>query len=178
MISNMELLKQRIAIDGKLNMSDIIKSILKDAGDDVKRKYMNVGQRYYDGDHDVLREDFTSSWVYEDDDQGREKKSLIVNDNKSNHHNVHNYHQLLVDQKASYIAGKTPTVTVEGAEESSDLKAYENEITRYVDETFADTMIDYITGASNKGVEYLHFYIDQSSKLCYTIIPAQEVIAY
>lgn len=178
MISNMELLKQRIAIDGKLNMSDIIKSILKDAGDDVKRQYMNVGQRYYDGDHDVLREDFTSSWVYEDDDQGREKKSLIVNDNKSNHHNVHNYHQLLVDQKASYIAGKTPTVTVEGAEESSDLKAYENEITRYVDETFADTMIDYITGASNKGVEYLHFYIDQSSKLCYTIIPAQEVIAY
>lgn len=177
-INSMELLKQKMAIEGRLSISDIIKSILKDAGDDVKRRYMDVGQRYYDGDHDVLREDFTTSWVYEKDNEGNEKKSLITNENKSNHHNVHNYHQLLVDQKASFITGKPPTVTIEGAEKSPELKIYENEITKYVDETFADTLIDYITGASNKGVEYLHFYIDKNGDLRYTIIPAQEVIAY
>ena len=176
-ISDLEILKQKITIDGKLNMSEIIKAILKDASDDKKRQYMYVGQRYYDGDHDILQKDFTKTWVYENDN-GREYKTLIENENSSNHHNVHNFHQLLVDQKTSYVVGKPPTVTIEGAEKSTALKNFEDEVTKYIDETFADTINDYITGTSNKGVEWLHFYITKSGELRYVIIPAQEVIPF
>ena len=177
-ISDMELIKRKISIDGKLSMSDIIKSIIKDYLDDAQRQYMDVGQRYYDGEHDILDVDFTKSWVIDEDDDGNEYERLITNKNNSNHHNVHNYHQLLVDQKASYILGKPPTITVEGAQKSTELKKFEDRVTKYIDEYFADISMDYVTGASNKGLEYLHIYIDRDGSFKYIVIPAQEVIAY
>ena len=119
MITSMELLKKRIAIEGKLNISDIIKSILKDAGDDVKRQYMSIGQDYYENRHDILKEDFTKKWIYDEDEKGNEHKVLVTNENKSNYKTLHNFHRLLVDQKASFIAGKTPSVTVKGSSPSA-----------------------------------------------------------
>ena len=178
MITSMELLKKRIAIEGKLNISDIIKSILKDAGDDVKRQYMSIGQDYYENRHDILKEDFTKKWIYDEDEKGNEQKVLVTNENKSNYKTLHNFHRLLIDQKASFIAGKTPSVTVKGSSDNSELKEFEDKITKYVDERFADTQIDWLVGASNKGVEFLHLYIDPKGMLKYTIIPAQEVIAF
>ncbi|MDP4109766.1 MAG: phage portal protein, partial [Bacillota bacterium] len=82
-----------------------------------------------------------------------------------------------VDQKVAYISGKPPSVTVEGAEKNAGLKAFESLITGVTsDEEFADTLSDLETGASNKGVEWLHVYYDKSGSLKYVIVPAQGCI--
>ncbi len=179
MLNYTEILKQKISVEGRLNISDVIKSLLKDASDDIKRQYMYVGQRYYDGQHDVLQKDFTKRFVYETDEKTKQDYwTLVENKNNSNHHNVHNFHQLFVDQKAAYVVGKTPTITVEGAEKNPDLKSFEDEVTKYADEYFADLLVDIVVRSSNKGVEYLHPYVDENGEFGYTIIPAEEVIVY
>jgi len=176
-ITNMELIKQKLAIEGKLSISNIIKQILKDDMDNHAKKMMIVGERYYNGQHDILDHDFRASTVYEDDQTAY--GTQIVNENNSNHHNVHNIYQQQVDQKTAYIIGKPPSITVEGAEKDSKLKAFEDRITAVSsDEEFADKLNDYITSASNKGVEWLHFYYDKNSLLHYTITPAEGIIPY
>ena len=181
-ITNMELIKQKLASEGRLSTSDIIKQILKDEDANPAKQYMVAGKRYYDGGHDILQHDFRQSWVYDEVETAAEidrSGHLIVNENNSNHHNVHNIYQQQVDQKTAYIVGKPPSVTVEGAEDHSELKSFENAVTAVTsDEEFADTLNDYVTGASNKGVEWLHVYYDKAGKLQYVITPAEEVILF
>mgnify|MGYP000753843435 FL=1 len=161
-ITNMELIKQKLAAEGRLSTSDIIKQILKDEDANPAKRYMAVGKQYYDGAHDILQHDFRQSWVYDEVETaaGIDRSGhLITNENNSNHHNVHNIYQQQVDQKTAYIVGKPPSVTVEGAEDQPELKSFEDAVTAVTsDEEFADTLNDYVTGASNKGVEWLHVY--------------------
>lgn len=181
-ITNMEFIKQKLAVEGKLSTSDIIKQILKDDSENPAKQYMAVGKRYYDGEHDILRHDFRKSWVYDDVESasgmGR-SGHLIVNENNSNHHNVHNIYQQQVDQKAAYIVGKPPSVTVEGAKDNAELKTFEDVITTTTsDEEFADVLNDYVVGASSKGVEWLHVYYDKEGNLRYVVTPAEEIIPF
>lgn len=181
-ISNMELIKQKLASEGRMSTSDVIKQILKDDEANPAKKYMRVGERYYNGEHDIFEHDFRQKTVYEDYDSANGFNShgtTIVNENNSNHHNVHNFHGQQVDQKTAYIIGKPLSVTVEGAEDNGDLKSFENQITSITsDEEFTDTLNDYITSASNKGAEWLHVYYNEQGELKYVIIPAEEVIPF
>ena len=181
-ITNMELIKQKLTAEGRLSTSDIIKQILKDEDANPAKRYMAVGKQYYDGAHDILQHDFRQSWVYDEVETaaGIDRSGhLITNENNSNHHNVHNIYQQQVDQKTAYIVGKPPSVTVEGAEDHSELKSFEDAVTAVTsDEEFADTLNDYVTGASNKGVEWLHVYYDKAGMLQYVVTPAEEVIPF
>ena len=68
---------------------------------------------------------------------------------------------------------------MEGAEDHSELKSFEDAVTAVTsDEEFADTLNDYVTGASNKGVEWLHVYYDKAGMLQYVVTPAEEVIPF
>lgn len=177
MISELDLIKAKLAAEGRLNTSDIIKLILKDDTLSPQKAYMHIGERYYDGEHDILSHDFRESVIYEEDDTGTTIGSKFRNENNSNHHNVHNFHRQHVDQKVAYISGRAPSVTVEGAEDSAELKAFENLITVISsDEEFSDILADYETGASNKGIEWLHVYYDKLGRLQYVIVPAQGCI--
>jgi SPP1 family phage portal protein len=178
-ITELDLLKQKLSIEGKLNISEIIKNILNDAAIEERRIYMNVGERYYENGHDILYHDFRCSTIYdtvEDPDNFGQTKDVIntvTNNNNSNMHNVHNFHQLQVDQKVSYIAGKAPTISVENDKEFESLLTK-----RTTDEEFPDLIYDWIEGASNKGIEWIHVYYDFNGILQYCIVPAQEVIAF
>lgn len=175
-ISDLDLIKQRLTIEGKLNTSEIIKMILNDAATDWQRMFMAIGERYYAGEQDILSHDFRRSEVYDtkqnDDGTTTDTISTVINKNNSNLHNVHNFHKFLVDQKAEYIAGKAPTIT---SDDSALMDALEPYIT---DDEFPDMLTSWITGASNKGVEWLHVYYDPAGNLQYCIVPAGEVIAF
>lgn len=184
-ISQMDLIKQKLASEGQLNMSNVIKSIVKDSQHNAEKEYMKVAKRYYSGEHDILQHDFRASMVYEDETcrNGRE----VINENNSNHHNVHNFYQTQVDQKVSYIAGRPLTVSVEGAvaadqlkgTSENDLKTYENHVTAVTsDEQFIATVTKWLTGTSNKGVEWLHCYYDDDGNFDYVIVPAEGIIPF
>ena len=166
--------------EGALNESDILKYIINDDIDSVQKKNMQKGERYYNGEHDVLQKDFTSSKLLE-----AEKKEGIVqqkfttfrNINRSNHKNINAFLKILVDQKTAYLVSKEPTIKVSGAEENTEQKAYEKMLCEFADDNFNEVLQDLVTGASCKGFEALHIYYDNNGDLQYCIVPANEIIA-
>ena len=178
-ISDISLLNAKLSAAGTINESDIIKYILDEDINGLQKKAMYEGERYYNADHDSLKKDYRVTEVSETEEtDGYEKESLreFKNPNRSNHHNVHPFHKLLIDQKVSYMVGREPTVSVKGSENDESLTEYAKLVSQKADEIFDETIQDLVRGASNKGYEVLHFYYDDDGELNYCIVPAEEVV--
>lgn len=132
---------------------------------------MAEGERYFRGEHDVLRKDFRQSPVSETGDNGEENVRNFFNPNRSNHHCVNPFHHTLVAQKTAYLVGREPTIAVRGGDEK-----FEKELSLLADEAFNGMLQKWIVGAANKGVEYLHVYYDEEGEFRYCIVPAEEII--
>lgn len=87
---------------------------------------------------------------------------------KPNNKIPHGFHKLLVDQKTAYLVGKPITFTSDGNEAEI--------VTETLTEDFDDVMNELVKNASNKGVEYLHPYIDEEGNFDTVIIPAEQII--
>jgi SPP1 family phage portal protein len=96
-------------------------------------------------------------------------KIADINGLKANNKIAHAWHKLLVDQKTQYLVGKALTF-------SSDDTALSKHIDELADERFDDTMNELVKNASNKGVEFLHPFINEDREFDYVIFPAEEVI--
>ena len=179
-LTQTDLINAKLLAEGALNESDILKYIINDDIDSQQKKNMQKGERYYNGEHDVLQRDFTSSKLLE-----AEKKEGIVqqkfttfrNINRSNHKNINAFLKILVDQKTAYLVSKEPTIKVSGAEENTEQKAYEKMLCEFANDNFNEVLQDLVTGASCKGFEALHIYYDDNGELQYCIVPANEIIA-
>ena len=164
--------------EGALNESDILKYIINDDISSAQKKNMQKGERYYNGEHDVLQKDFRISKILETDEQTeKEICKPFQNVNRSNHKNVNAFLKILVDQKTAYLVSKEPTIRIAGAEESTQKKAYEKILCDFADDSFNEVLQDLVTGASCKGFEALHIYYDNNGDLQYCIVPANEIIA-
>lgn len=97
---------------------------------------------------------------------------MFFNPNRSNHHCVHPFHHTLVAQKTAYLVGREPTISVRNGD-----RAFEEMLTELADEHFNGVLQSWLTGAANKGVEYLHVYYDGEGNFRYCIVPAEEIIA-
>ena len=64
-ITEMELLKARLAAGKRLNDSHILKEIIREDSSNERKKRMEEGERYYRGEHDILQKDFRKSPVSE-----------------------------------------------------------------------------------------------------------------
>ena len=171
-ITEMELLKARLAAGKRLNDSHILKEILQEDSSSDRKKRMEEGERYFRGEHDILQKDFRRSPVSETGRDGEESIQMFFNPNRSNHHCVNPFHHTLVAQKTAYLVGREPTITIRDGN-----REYEKAMAEFVDETFNSTLQKWLTGAANKGVEYLHVYYDEDGDFRYCIVPAEEIIA-
>lgn len=88
---------------------------------------------------------------------------------KPNNRLAHGWHKLLVDQKVSYLTGNPVVVNSENEE-------FTEKLNEFLNDDFDDTLSELVKGSSNKGVEYLHPYIDEEGQFQYMIIPAEQVI--
>ena len=170
-ITEMELLKARLAAGKRLNDSQILKEILQADRSSEKKKRMEEGERYYCGEHDILQKDFRRSPVSETGKNGEESMQMFFNPNRSNHHCVNPFHHTLVAQKTAYLVGREPTITVKGGNQE-----FEKALTELANENFNGMLQKWLTGAANKGVEYLHVYYDEDGTFRYCIVPAEEII--
>ncbi|NCL93527.1 phage portal protein [Bacillus licheniformis] len=123
---------------------------------------MLEGVRYYLNESDI-----TNRQQY----YWRDGKKIIDSEGvKPNNKIPHGWHKLLVDQKTQYLVGKPITF---GSKNKTLLK-YVNEL---ADEEFDDTMNELVKNASNKGIEWLHPFINEEGEFDYVIFPAEEIIA-
>ena len=58
-----DIINAKLTAEGALNESDILKYIINHDINSTQKKNMQLGERYYNGEHDVLQKDFTSSRI-------------------------------------------------------------------------------------------------------------------
>ncbi|GED13990.1 phage portal protein [Aneurinibacillus migulanus] len=119
---------------------------------------MKRGVDYYFNRSDIMKR---QQYVWKDGVK-------VVDETKPNNKIPHGWHKLLVDQKVSYILGKSVTFT--GPD------AFLKKIAEVLTEDFNDDMIELGLGASNKGKEWLHPYINEDGEFDTIVIPAEECI--
>lgn len=120
---------------------------------------MREGVRYYNNEGDITQR---RQYAVVD---GVQVEDL----DKPNNKVAHGFHKILVDQKTSYLVGNPINFSTED-------DAYLKHINEHLGERFDDVINELIKGASNKGVEWLHPYIDEGGNFDYIVVPAEQFI--
>ena len=124
-----------------------------------KRRDMLTGERYFRGDHDILRR---KREVID------EKGDLSEVKNLPNYHIVDNQYAKMVSQKSNYLTGKPITVTTENDEYAKELKKLFNL-------KFMKTLKRIAKDSLNYGLGWVLVYYD-GPKLMFKCIKPHELI--
>ncbi|MEH6941516.1 phage portal protein [Bacillus sp. JJ722] len=100
-----------------------------------------------------------------------ESGSFVPDNEATNNKIASGFHKNLVDQKVAYLAGE-PLVFSSKSDNKKTLELVEE----LIGEEFEDVLPELIKNASNKGLEWLHPYVDEDGEFHYTIIPAEQFI--
>lgn len=141
--------------------SDIkyLELVLRDWIKSPAREEQLLAEKYYDGDHDILR---------------REKQVIGADGQKVAIHNVannklvDNQYRKLVDQKTNYVLGKPLTIAAENDEYLESLtKVFSKKVHRKL-RTLAQYAVD-------GGIAWLYPYYDENNEFKLAVFPAHEV---
>ncbi|MCD8049270.1 MAG: phage portal protein [Clostridia bacterium] len=127
-----------------------------------KRREMIEGERYYRGEHDILRRERTAIGA-----GGKLKKV----DNLPNNRLVNNQYQRLVNQKVNYLLGRKFVI-------DTDCDEYRAELEKIFGSGFYRVMKCLLRDAINYGVAWLYPYANDEGKLKFRRIPAYEVLPF
>lgn len=136
-----------------LTESEIKRFIDEDATSEKKR-FAKIGQRYYEGDHDIKN---YRMFYYNTDGE------LVEDRARANNRICHPFFTELVDQLAAYMLSfeENPIqakATAEGLQEHLDT---------YFDDEFWAEIQELITGANAKGFEYLYAYKNAEDRIAF-----------
>lgn len=122
---------------------------------------MREGVRYYTGESDILKRNI---YTYEDGVK-------VIDTEATNEKVVSGFHKILVDQKTAYLVGE-PMVFGSRSDNQKQLDLLQE----LIGERWEDTIPELIKGASNKGLEWLHPFVNEEGEFDYMIIPAEQLI--
>jgi len=177
-ITQTDLASARIASGRAKTDGQILAELIAAHKADAARIKALDGDRYCTGDQDIKNHDFATAAVLDENDVAQTFK----NPNASNIRTQHRFLPNQIEQKVSYIAGKEPSVTVDGAEASEDGKTgnaewlYQTELTNSTDCKFRKRLLQWLRKASKHGVAWLHEYKDKGGVLCQVVIGRDEGI--
>lgn len=122
--------------------------------DAVRLKKAEVALRYYLGDNDIMYRK----------PKDKCEEPLCNADNRI----TFNFHSLLVDQKASYMFTAPPLFDTKDDTLNEIVAAT-------LGDGYAKKCKDLCVDASNAGVGWLHYWIDEKKGFCYGVIPSMQV---
>ncbi len=121
-----------------------------------------AGQAYYLNDNTIKR--------WPGMDELRNKAAQQANPLRNADFRIpHNWHQLLVNQKAAYLFTFPPTF------DAAD-DALNERITEVLGESFQRECKDLCAEASNTGVAWLHCWVDDKGQFRYADVPAAQIV--
>lgn len=124
------------------------------------RNLMLTGEQYYEVNNDIFKRKITRP----SENGGNEEIKY-----KANNKLAHAFYKNLVDEKVNYLLGKDYTL-------KSDNEEYIQKLDWTLGEDFLDILNELGYEASNKGLGWLHIFINEESKLDYMVIPSEQVI--
>lgn len=140
-----------------------IQALLDADRDSKAKRKARIGQRYYDGEHDI--KDYRI--FYFDDDGNLHEDTM-----RSNIKIPHCFFTELVDQEVQYLlSGKEGFAFSKMPEIQEQLDAYFNQ-----NEEFLSELNDAVTGAIVKGWDYLYAYRNSKGRLAFQCADALDVV--
>lgn len=127
-----------------------------------ERREMIDGDRYYNGDHDILKRKRT---VIGEDGNQTEVKHL------PNNRIVDNQYAKHIDQKKNYLLGKPITFY-------SDNAVYAKKVASVLGKKFMRTMKNAGAEALNNGISWLYPYYNDSGELTFKSFPGYEILPF
>ena len=140
-----------------------IKRFIDDDIASEKKRLAAVGQRYYEGDHDILK---SRLFYYNADGK------LVEDKARSNIKIPHPFFTELVDQLAAYMLSfkENPIKAKENAEGLQD------HLDLYFDDEFWAEISDLIAGANCKGFEYVYGYKSAENRMAFRCADSMGVV--
>ncbi len=140
-----------------------IQALLDADRDSKAKRKARIGQRYYDGEHDI--KDYR---IFYFDDDGNLREDTM----RSNIKIPHCFFTELVDQEVQYLlSGKEGFAFSKMPEIQEQLDAYFNQ-----NEEFLSELNDAVTGAIVKGWDYLYAYRNSKGRLAFQCADALDVV--
>lgn len=145
-----------------LSVGEIKRFIDDDINSDKKKKAAE-GQRYYEAEHDILK---CRLFYYNADGK------LVEDTTRSNIKISHPFFTELSDQLSSYLLSfkENPIQAKDNAEGLQD------HLDKYFDDDFWSEVSDLITGAYNKGFEYMYAYKNAENRLAFQCADSMGVV--
>jgi len=166
LITQTDIVNKLLADNGTSTMASIVQELIQEHD----TRDMEIGVKYYHNQNDIKNRQI---YYWKDGER-------VVDKTATNNRLPHNWHKLLVDQKANYLVGKPVTFIArnltEEEKESSDDEEFAEKVNELLGEQFDDNIWELCKEASNKGVEWLHPYINLEGEFNYAVIDAREFI--
>lgn len=145
-----------------LSVSEI-KRFIDDDFTSEKKRLAGIGQRYYEAEHDILK---CRLFYYNADG------NLVEDKTRSNIKISHPFFTELSDQLSSYLLSfeENPIKakdTAEGLQDKLDI---------YFDDEFWSEVSDLVTGAYNKGFEYMYGYKNAEDRMAFQCADSMGVV--
>ena len=135
---------------------------LTDWENSPERREMIDGDRYYTGDHDILKRQRTAI--------GPDGK-LIVIENLPNNRIVDNQYAKHVDQKANYLLGQPISFSCENDD-------YAAEVKKVLGMRFMRTLKSAGVECLNAGISWLYPYYNKNGELAFRVFPGYEIMPF
>jgi len=142
-----------------LTTEEIIKIFIDEFNTSPERQLMIKGEKYYKVENDILERKMIR---YEDEQP-------VVDETKTNNKLAHGFMHTLVDDKVNYLLVKPYTLI---CDDKNYLKAVSDTLGKRFQKKFAQLG----TEASNKGIAWLHVYIDADGNFKTMKIPSEQCI--
>ncbi|MGE7940632.1 phage portal protein [Lysinibacillus xylanilyticus] len=156
---------------GKTHTEELNEHINKNAPkttDEIKKLYdafdtsnMVEGVKYYGVDNKINERKI---YTYQDEVKVEDKDAI-------NSKIPSGFHKILVDQKVAYLVGE-PMVFGSKSDNKPQLELLEE----IIGEQWEDTITELVKGASNKGKEWLHVFVNEDGDFDYMVVPAENFI--
>ena len=142
---------------------DEIKRLIDNDKISKKKKYAEIGQRYYDAEHDILN---YRLFYYNADG------NLVEDKTRSNIKISHPFFTELSDQLSSFLLSFKEN-PIQAKDNAEGLQDYLDE---YFDEEFWYEIGELVTGTYNKGFEYLYAFKNEDDRLTFQCADSLGVI--
>ena len=138
-----------------------IKQLIADDYNSQKKRLARVGQRYYEGEHDIRE---YRVFYYNTDGE------LVEDRARSNQRISHPFFTELVDQLVSFVLSNTDEII------KSKIPELQEHLNKYFDEDFWSEIAELLTGAYSKGFEYIYTYKGDEYRLKFECADSMGVV--
>jgi SPP1 family phage portal protein len=146
---------------GMLKLPDIIQIYINEFNASPERKMMITGEEYYKANNDINHRKMIRY----------ENEMPVLDETKPNHRLSHAFMHTLVDDKVNYLMVKPYTLECED-------ENYLKNVQQVLGKRFQKKLSQLGTAASNKGITWLHPYINDAGDMKFKIVPSEQLIPW